>query len=237
VSAAAQLGALLTPDEARAVAASLRHRGLPHLAAQRVFPANRSVVKSLLTELVSTTGGVELAAAVLDGIAAVPRTISPEPVWTAPNVPGLEGRTTLAVADLINGATTTVYAATYSATTGAAYVQALANAIARGVKVTVILDHAIQTKNGGAVPKALSGARVWTYAPEPVGDWTPLQHAKLIVVDRRAALVTSANFSSAAANLNLECGLLSHDVHVAEALVRQIDNLFQNGVLVDWRAP
>lgn len=234
MTAVARLGALLAPDEAAGVAAALRQRRLPHLAAQRAFPANRSEVKYLLSELVKTSGSEDLAAAVLDGIAAVPRVAGPEPVWTTPNVPGLEGRTTLAVADLINRATTNVYAATYSAGAGADYVQALAHAIERGVTVTVILDRGMQEQTGGAVPNALSGARVWTYAPTPVGTWLPLQHAKLVVVDRIAALVTSANFSNAAARFNLECGLLSHDAGVAGGLVRQIENLHEHGVLVDW---
>jgi phosphatidylserine/phosphatidylglycerophosphate/cardiolipin synthase-like enzyme len=146
----------------------------------------------------------------------------------------LEGRTTLAVADLINRATSTVYAATYSAGAGADYVQAIAHAIDRGVSVTVILDRGMQAKNGGALPKTLAGARVWTYAAKPVGTWMPLQHAKMVVVDRSSALVTSANFSNAAARLNLECGLLSHDVSVATGLVRQLEMLHEHGVLVNY---
>lgn len=230
----ARLGALLAPAEAGAIAAALRQQRLPHVAAQRAFPINRTEVKALLAALVKTAGSPELAAAVLDGIAAVPRRPGPEPVWTAPNVPGLGGRTTLAVADLINRATVTVYAATYSAGAGSDYVQALAHAIDRGVAVTVIVDRGMQEKNGGVLPKALAGARVWAYAPEAVGEYAPLQHAKLVVVDRTAALVTSANFSNAAAKLNLECGLLSHDADVAENLVHQMETLHGHGALVDY---
>lgn len=230
----ARLGELLAPAEAGAIAAALRQQRLPHLAAQRAFAVNRAEVRTLLGALVKEVGSAELAAAVLDGMAAVPRRPGPEPVWTAPTVPGLGGRTTLAVADLINRATATVYAATYSAGAGSDYVQALAHAIDRGVAVTVIVDRGMQEKNGGAVPKALAGARVWAYAPESVGEYVPLQHAKLVVVDRTAALVTSANFSHAAAKLNLECGLLSHDAAVAEDLVRQLEVLRDNGVLVDY---
>lgn len=230
----ARLGELLAPAEAGAIAAALRQQRLPHLAAQRAFAVNRGEVKSLLVALVKEAGGAELAAAVLDGIAAVPRRPGPEPVWTAPTLPGLGGRTTLAVAELINRATATVYAATYSAGAGSDYVQALAHAIDRGVAVTVIVDRGMQEKNGGLVPKALAGARVWAYAPESVGEYVPLQHAKLVVVDRTAALVTSANFSNAAAKLNLECGLLSHDVDVAENLVQQLETLYDHGALVDY---
>lgn len=230
----ARLGELLAPAEAGAIAAALRQQRLPHLAAQRAFAVNRAEVRTLLGALVKAAGSAELAAAVLDGIAAVPRRPGPEPVWTAPTLPGLGGRTTLAVAELINRATATVYAATYSAGAGSDYVQALAHAIDRGVAVTVIVDRGMQEKNGGVVPKALAGARLWAYAPESVGEYVPLQHAKLVVVDRTAALVTSANFSNAAAKLNLECGLLSHDVAVAESLVQQIETLYDHGALADY---
>lgn len=234
MTSVARLGEMLVPAEAGAIAAALRQQRLPHLAAQRAFPDNRAAVKSLLADLVKTAGSADLAAAVLDGIAAVPRRPGPEPVWTAPTVPGLGGRTTLAVAELINRATATVYAATYSAGAGSDYVQALAHAIDRGVAVTVIVDRRMQEKNGGVISKALARARVWAYAPEPVGEYTPLQHAKLVVVDRTAALVTSANFSNAAAKLNLECGLLSHDAEIADSLVRQIETLHEHGALVDY---
>lgn len=229
-----RLGELLAPAEAGAIAAALRQQRLPHLAARRAFAVNRGEVKSLLGSLVEQTGSAELAAAVLDGIAAVPRRPGPEPVWTAPKIPGLSGRTTLAAADLINRATATVYAATYSAGAGSDYVQALAHAIERGVAVTVIVDRGMQERNGGVLPRALLGARVWAYAPEPVGEYVPLQHAKFVVVDRSAALVTSANFSNAAARLNLECGLLSHDAEVAGNLVQQLETLHDHGALVAY---
>ena len=234
MSPVARLGEFLAPTEAGSIAAALRQQRLPHLAAQRAFAVNRAEVKSLLAALVKEAGSAELAAAVLDGIAAVPRRPGPEPVWTAPTLPGLGGRTTLAVAELINRATATVYAATYSAGAGSDSVQALAHAVDRGVAVTVIVDRGMQEKNGGLIPKALTGARVWAYAPESVGEYVPLQHAKLVVVDRTAALVTSANFSNAAAKLNLECGLLSHDGDVAENLVQQMETLYGQGALVDY---
>jgi len=234
VTPAARLGELLAPAEAQAIAAALRKHRLPHLASQRAFAANRMEVKALLVELVVSVGSAELAAAVIDGIAVVPRVAGPEAVWTSPPVPGLEGRTTLAVADLINHATSSVYAATYSAGTGSEYVQALVHAIDRGVAVTVIVDRGMQEKTGTLIPTALFGARVWAYAPEPVGSWTPVQHAKLVIVDKRSALVTSANFSNAAAKLNLECGLLSRDTVVAGRLVRHLELLYAHGVLVDY---
>lgn len=125
MSAAAQLGAILGDDEAAWIAAELRQTGLAHKAAKRAYAAHQFTVKRLLIALVAEQGGAARACAVLEGIAAVPRVGRPDVVWTAPSGSGIEGRTTLAVAQLVNEATTTVYAATYSATWGSAYVKTL----------------------------------------------------------------------------------------------------------------
>lgn len=234
LSAVGRLGDLLSADEAARIAAELRQRRLPHLAAKRAFPANVRSVKQLLTELAAEPGGIDRAAAVLDGIASVPRASKPEAVWTAPSVPGLTGRTTLAAVELINQASSTVYAATYSATSWSTYVTALANAIDRGVQVTVVVDRRLQQANDDQLRKKLPSARIWTYALTDDSKWPPRQHAKLVVVDDTSALVTSANFSDAAAVQNLECGLLSQDSEVAGGLREQLDALYEHGVLVDY---
>jgi phosphatidylserine/phosphatidylglycerophosphate/cardiolipin synthase-like enzyme len=234
LSTVGRLGDLLSADEAARIAAELRLRRLPHLAAKRAFPANVSSVKLLLTELTSEPGGVERAASVLDGIASVPRASQPEAVWTTPSVPGLTGRTTLAAVELINQASSTVYAATYSATSWSTYVTALVNAVERGVQVTVVVDRLLQKKNDDQLRMKLPSARMWTYALTDDSNWPPRQHAKLVVVDDSSALVTSANFSDAAALRNLECGLLTQDPTVARGLRDQIDALYEHGVLVDY---
>ena len=234
MDAVARLGELLSADEAVRIAAELRARRLAHRAARRAFPVNQAEVERLLSELVAGHGDAERAAAVLDGIAAVPRASLPEAVWTAPSVPGLEGRTTLAVAELINQAQSSVYAATYSASWGSTYVTGLANAAERGVKVTVIVDRKLQEPNGDLLFQQLPGARLWTYALTDDSQWPPRQHAKFVVVDEAATLVTSANFSTAAALKNLECGLLSREPEVARGISHQLETLFEHGVLVAY---
>lgn len=234
MSAVASLGALLSAEEAGWIAAELRQRRLAHLAAKRAYPQHRSEVKALLAQLLAEQGGADLTAAVLDGIAAVPRSEPLETVWTCPSVPGGEGRTTLAVAELINEAQSTVYAATYSASWGAAYVTALANAVLRGARVTVIVDRKMQTDTKERLLQQLPGARLWTYALTTDSQYSPRQHAKLVVIDERASFVTSANFSDAAAKRNLECGLLSRDPGIARGIKGQLETLRQHGVLVDY---
>jgi phosphatidylserine/phosphatidylglycerophosphate/cardiolipin synthase-like enzyme len=54
-------------------------------------------------------------------------------------------------------------------------------------------------------------------------------HAKCIIADEVAALVTSANFTEAAQERNIEAGVLFRDEPVVRALKRQFDSLLDHG--------
>jgi phosphatidylserine/phosphatidylglycerophosphate/cardiolipin synthase-like enzyme len=228
----ARLGALLSADEAKSIAASLRQVKLPHIAAKRAYPTHRSEVQRLLKKLLDADSDVLRAAAVLDGIAAVPQIERPVAVWTSPSIPGSGGHTTLAALDLINDATGFVYAATYSAGKDSPHLLALRNALDRGVSVTVVVDIKERAVQAAMICKALQGARMWTLAEPEGGEWA-IQHSKLITVDDTAAFVTSANFSAAAAKRSLECGMLSKDTLVAVSVREHLQNLHKHGVLID----
>lgn len=58
-----------------------------------------------------------------------------------------------------------------------------------------------------------------------------VQHAKLVVADGRRTLITSANFSEAAHERNLEAGVLVDDVRLAARVQRQVDALIAKGRL------
>lgn len=56
-------------------------------------------------------------------------------------------------------------------------------------------------------------------------------HAKCIVVDRRWAFITSANFTEAAHERNIEAGVLVDDPYLASAVESQLDNLMASGAV------
>lgn len=56
-------------------------------------------------------------------------------------------------------------------------------------------------------------------------------HAKCIVVDSRTIFVSSANFTEAAQQRNLEIGLLIHSTSLAEKLTRHFETLLAEGLL------
>ena len=56
-------------------------------------------------------------------------------------------------------------------------------------------------------------------------------HAKCVVVDSRLTFLTSANFTEAAQQRNIEAGLLVDDVRLAERVTLQFDRLIDAGLL------
>ena len=60
-----------------------------------------------------------------------------------------------------------------------------------------------------------------------LGPKRACMHAKCVVIDETAAFLTSANFTEAAQERNIEVGLLSHDPRIATALVREFDAMVQ----------
>lgn len=73
------------------------------------------------------------------------------------------------------------------------------------------------------------------YDPRSLADSTEARsslHAKCVVVDRRAALVTSANFTEAAQHRNIEVGVLVRYEPLAERLADYFDGLRASGQLL-----
>jgi len=54
-------------------------------------------------------------------------------------------------------------------------------------------------------------------------------HAKCIIADDDAALITSANFTEAAQERNIEAGILVHEAAVVRALKQQFESLLDHG--------
>ncbi len=68
---------------------------------------------------------------------------------------------------------------------------------------------------------------------EIAGDrpWSQCLHAKCVVVDEQYLFVTSANFTEAANDRNIEAGLLVNDRGLAKALRSQFEQLVAQRIL------
>lgn len=132
------------------------------------------------------------------------------PVWTGPHSHARYGRLTLAVlADLIDEARQEILLVSYATLPSADIRSALTASVGRGVEITLLLERAVDNPqfHGNAEPfPGLSARRLfWPATARPNGA---SMHAKLLVVDRRLALVGSANLTGYGLERNLECGLL-----------------------------
>lgn len=176
--------------------------------------------------------GAENLASVLRGFAtaAAQNAVEIRPVWSGPTFDGDGDHTTAALAHLIDQAAEDVFASTYSSSLASAYVKALRQALIRGVKVTLLVDTVKLDKDAVKLQEYLQGARFYTYVP-PKGYG--VQHAKVVIVDSSSALVTSANLSKAAAETNLEAGVIVRDTTFASAMRRRFQILISTGSLVE----
>lgn len=184
-----------------------------------------------LAVLVRAGDGPYVAGLLRGVVVAREQTVSVLPVWTGPESPAGGGRLTVAVvADLLATASHEIVLASYATHPSTGVRGALREAVERGVDVTLLLEHPADRPgfSGPSDPfPGLSARRLrWRAAVRPAGA---AMHAKLLVVDRRVALVGSANLTGHALTTNLECGLVVHGGAVPGLLV---DHLRQCAELV-----
>lgn len=224
-----QLAQALSASQATSIAASLEIDGRLDRAASFLPDSSHAAVE-LLGQALSLLGESALLASVLRGYAAAGRAPAPpSAVWSGPSFPGDGDHTTAAVAHLIDEAKEDVLASTYSASIDSPFVQALWRAIARGVSVTLVLEATKMEDTAAKLKAKLEGARFLKYVP-PTGQYG-VQHSKVVIVDSTLALVTSANFSNAAAFGNLEAGVLIRDPLFASKLRQRFNSLRKSGSL------
>ena len=67
----------------------------------------------------------------------------------------------------------------------------------------------------------------WSLEPHAPGG---ILHAKAVIADDEAAFVTSANFTEAAFDRNIEVGILTRDHALAASLARHFGTLIERGL-------
>jgi phosphatidylserine/phosphatidylglycerophosphate/cardiolipin synthase-like enzyme len=173
-----------------------------------------------------------------------------ELVWTGPEVPGSRSRdTAVVVRELFASAERSVLVSTYAIHQGRQVFQPLAVRMGErpGLSVRVFVHvgrtHQDRTpENAILMNFATHFRREWPgpRLPDLYYDRRSLAldateraslHAKCVIVDDRRSFVTSANFTEAAQERNLEAGVLVDDAHFAASLRAQFDALVQSGEL------
>jgi hypothetical protein len=190
-------------------------------------------------------------------IAAQAATDRTELVWTGPELAGSRTRdTSVVVRDLFASAATSVLVSTYVIYNGRQVFAPLAKRMEEipNLRVRLFVDVPRRFKDETPVNQLVKafcntfrkdhwpGDRLPEVFHDPrsldakVGPRTAL-HAKAIVVDDERVLVTSANFTEAAHDRNIECGVLTHSHALASALTRQFESLVEAKILIRLPLP
>jgi phosphatidylserine/phosphatidylglycerophosphate/cardiolipin synthase-like enzyme len=142
-------------------------------------------------------------------------------VWTGPKVEGSFLRATREIVrELLRGAHAELLVVGYwiaARDEGEGIIEeaiaALADAVTRGVVVSVVVDERVRLDGRDNRRVLISAWPVEVKLPKiltwrlPPGDQHLKLHAKVVVADRRDALVTSANLTSYAMDRNMEMGV------------------------------
>ncbi len=166
---------------------------------------------------------------------------SVEVVWTGPSSPVIPVRSTVAVLQgLVDHARHDLLVVSFAAYKVPVVVQAMAQAVARGVRVRLVLDSAMDaggklTHDAKAAFAALGQTVAFYEWPAEsrhiAGGGTAAMHAKAAVADGRSALVTSANLTGQALAANMELGLLIQGGPVPRRVAAHFAELIARGTL------
>lgn len=198
---------------------------LQALASLAVSPASGAALHE--ARRVSGEGdGPYLAGLVLGRLQAEKERPQITPVWTGPSSSDHHGRLTLAVlSDLIDQARQEIFLASYATVPSAQVRRSLLEASHRDVEVTLLLERPIDNPGfqglDDPLPELPARRLCW---PAAARGHQAAMHAKVLVIDRRVALVGSANLTGYALERNLECGLLIQGGPVPALLVDHLLN-------------
>jgi phosphatidylserine/phosphatidylglycerophosphate/cardiolipin synthase-like enzyme len=211
------LGEFLTASEADALAVQFASGQHTIKALAVVNAARREEAKHLLTDAGFGHDVAIHTAAVLKAIAgakSLRRDMTP--VWTMPGNEAKIGHLTGEFHRLVEGARISVTCATYNFQDTSNMWGALKHAAAQpGVTVTVYVDG--EVAEATSIKDHLPQATVYRSTTLPGGKHVR-SHAKFVIIDHEYLLLTSANFSYSAEQLNIEFGLLVHDSVLAESV-------------------
>lgn len=212
--ATAALGAYLTVDEARGLAAMLKVGEHTARALLEVHQSRRQRVRALLSDAKLGHEDREHSVAVLTAIAGAKGGDRQSiPVWTMPGNEADLGHLTGEFHRLVTSARMSVTCATYNFEPTSKMWDVLREASEQpGVVVVVYVDG--DKANTEELKAQLPKVTLYRSGALPDGKHI-VSHAKFVIIDHRQILLTSANFSYSAERRNVEFGLLIDDEALA----------------------
>lgn len=238
-----ELGAMLSDTEAGEMAGLLEGGATLSQALVAVRPSRRVRIRELLkaagygighgapddTQRTMTVAGLRG----IQGAHSVDATI--QPVWTSPHLLTGTGDLNSSRSLLVKQARDSVVCSTFNFQESSGLWQALTQlAAARPeVGIRLYLDGTVNTGRSFSGSASLSSERIALTLPyasvfrtkEYAEGKRYRNHAKFLVIDHRTVLVTSANLSYSAENLNVELGLRADDRNLAEMIEEEMRRL------------
>jgi phosphatidylserine/phosphatidylglycerophosphate/cardiolipin synthase-like enzyme len=230
-------------DELVALAAVLA-AGAPVSAAWAGAAPDR--VAAIVASIPSYPDGPRAAAAYLRGAAAGyarrRREQRVQVVWGGPVVHGVPTRGMGQVlAELIGRAEASLLLMTYSAKAYPLVLTALSQALARDVRVSIVVEtlegagSAISGPEPAAAFAGLAAVELWHWPKKLRPTSNAKMHAKIAIADRRELLVSSANLTASGIDQSMEAGILITGGEAPRRAAAQIENLMSNGTLIQLR--
>lgn len=161
---------------------------------------------------------------------------SVELVWTGPSTGIVPIRHTEQVlCQVIRSSVKKLYIVSYVAYKVETIIHELCNAAERGVSINLIFESS--TEHGGtvsfdsveAMKKTVSTANIYVW--KKTGQLVGSVHAKCAVADGQISFITSANFTAAAMERNMELGVLVEGGHIPQNLERHLEALIVTGTV------
>lgn len=178
-------------------------------------------------------------AGLLEGAAAAARAARRreriDVVWTGPSTAAQLARLTAAsLLQVIEEAHKDLLIIGYAVQKQPQVIAAVAQALARGVEVTTLFERPEDNPSFHGSGDPFSGLSIrrlrWPAGQRQAGGAS--LHAKVLIADRRVALIGSANITDWAFERNIECGVLVRGGQHPRRLRDQVEDLLHTGVLV-----
>ena len=161
-----------------------------------------------------------------------------ELVWTGPDTAVPARATRQALVDLTREAKRTLLLVSFSAYRDQGILDELSGAMSRSVEVILVLETTTDSRGGLdrdarlAFDELRPRASFYVWPAEHRPTRGGLLHAKTVIADQRAALISSANLSGAAMERNMELGVLVTGEPLPRLLEQHFRQLIADQVLV-----
>lgn len=237
-NALVELGAFITGTEAEEIA-DLLDSGEPiEQALDAILDSRRNRIRTLFEKAgYGDADDIQLQKTIF-GLRGIQGAYSKEKkastVWTAPRGLVRIGDLNSSRSHLIENARSSIVCSTFNFQRSSILWDALRNASHRpGLSIKVYVDTSANENGSGhnsptpeQIASEINGAKVFRTVMDENGHYYR-NHAKFLSVDHQILLVTSANFSYSAEELNIELGLRIDDETVAESVEKQM-TLFED---------